>query len=114
MEPIKPIPPQELPTQEPDLELPHDGQKIKDYIMNEKLQEWKKKTIFRSRTIISVAVSILGFVLVSLLGLDINLGEFISAADGLQVGEAVLALGAVVAAFFRKNAKADLSQPSDG
>mgnify|MGYP006998103337 FL=1 len=80
--------------------------------MNEKLQSWKSKTIFRSRTIISVAVSIIGFILVSLLGLDINLGELISAADGLQIGELILALGAIVAAFFRKNAKADLSKPS--
>lgn len=82
--------------------------------MSEKLKAWKSKTIFRSRTIISVAVSILGFILVSLLGLDVNIGEFIEAADGLQVGELILALGAVVAAFFRKYAKADLSNPSDG
>lgn len=82
--------------------------------MSEKLKAWRSKTIFRSRTIISVAVSILGFVFVSLLGLDVNIGEFIEAADGLQVGEFVLASGAIAAAFFRKYAKADLSKPSDG
>lgn len=82
--------------------------------MKEKLNAWKKKTIFRSRTIISIAVTIIGFILTKMLGLDLDLGLFIDSADGLQVGELVLSLGAVVAAFFRKNARADLSKPSGG
>lgn len=107
---VKPLPPVTLPVTQPDPSvLPDDGQTERDYIMSERLNEWKSKTIFRSRTIITVTVSILGFVLSKFLGLDVDLGAYIQAADGLQVGELILAVGAIIAGYFRKNARADLS-----
>lgn len=82
--------------------------------MKEKLNNWKKTTILRSRTITSVVVTILAFVLTKFFGLDVDLGTVVSAADGLQLGELILTAGAIVAAYFRKNARADLSKSSEG
>lgn len=115
MEPIIPRPPVQLPTKPLDpSKLPHDGHNESEYIMSEKLAAWKSKTIFRSRTILTVAVTILGFVASKFFGLDVDLGTVVEAADGLQVGELILTVGALVAAYFRKNARADLSKPSNG
>lgn len=82
--------------------------------MKEKLDRWKKKTILRSRAIVSVVVTILAFVLTKFFGLDVDLGVVIESADGLQLGELILTAGAIVAAYFRKNARADLSKSSEG
>ena len=94
--------------------LPHDGQNERDLIMREKLNNWKSKTILRSRTIVSVAVTILAFVLTKFFGLDVDLGSIVGAADGLQLEELILVVGAVVAAYFRKNLKTDLTTPGVG
>ena len=78
------------------------------------IELWKKKTILRSRTIVTVIVSVLGFILVQFLGVDVDLGTFVESADGLQLGELILMLGGVIAAYFRKNARADLSGNENG
>ena len=109
---IKPLPPEPIPAQPPSLDLPPTD--YRGYIMGEKFRNWKNQTLLRSRTITTIVVSILGFVVVNLLGLDVDLGLFIEAADGLQLGELILTLGAVVAAYFRKNARADLSKSPNG
>jgi len=109
MDKIKPRPPEPLPVTPVEAPAHLDPTPTKDYIMQEKFAEWKGKTIFRSRTIITVTVSVVGFILTKFFGLDVDLGMFIEAADGLQVGELILTLGAVIAGFFRKHARADLS-----
>ena len=81
--------------------------------MKEKFEAWKAMTIFRSRTILSIAVAIIGFTL-GLFGLDVDLGGVIEAADGLQLGELLTALGLLAAAFFRKYLKTDLTTPGVG
>jgi len=106
---IDPLPPEPIPVQPPSLDLPPTD--YREYIMREKFRAWKSQTLLRSRTITSIVVSILGFILAKLLGLDIDLGEMIEAADGLQLGELILTIGAVLAAYFRKNVRADLSKP---
>ena len=79
------------------------------YIMREKFENWKGKTIFRSRTIITVFFTIAAFVATKFLGLpDLDWKSVIDAADGLQVEELFALGGLVLAAFFRKNAKVDL------
>ena len=109
MDKIKPRLPEPLPVTP--LEAPDylDPQPYEEYIMSEKFAEWKKKTIFRSRTIVTVTVAVLGFILTKFFGVDVDLGMFVEAADGLQVGELILTVGAIVAGFFRKHARADLS-----
>lgn len=115
MEPIKPLPPSPIPVTPPDFsKLPHDGQTEREYIMASKIETWKNKTILRSRTIVSVAVTILSFVAVKFFGLDIDLGLVIDSADGLQLGELILSVGALVAAYFRKNQRVDFSKPPNG
>lgn len=78
--------------------------------MSSKIGELKGKTLLKSRTIVSIALSIVGFVVVNLLGLDVDLGAFVEAADGLQLGELILVIGGVIAAYFRKNARAGIPQ----
>lgn len=89
--------------------LPRDGHNEREFIMKEKFQAWKSKTMLRSRTITTVIVTIMGFALTKFFGLDVDLGTIVSTADGLQLGELILSVGAVVAAFFRKNQRVDFS-----
>ena len=61
----------------------------------------------------TILVTILGFELAKFFGVsEVDLGSFIDAADGLQVGELLLAIGAIVAGFFRKYARVNLGNPT--
>jgi len=112
MEKIKPKPPEQIGVKPPSLIPPQ-----KDYseiIMSFKFSNWKNQTVLRSRTIVTVLVTLLGFAATTFFGLDVDLGTVIDSADGLQLGELILSAGLVIAGFFRKNQKADLSKPSNG
>lgn len=93
--------------------LPHDGHNEREYIMKERYEAWKNKTVLRSRTIVSILVAFIGFAL-GLIGIDVDLGSVIAVADGLQLGELISAAGLALAYYFRKNARADLSKPNAG
>jgi hypothetical protein len=112
MEKIKPKPPEPIGVKQPSLSLPEKN--YDRFIMAFNFSNWKSKTILRSRTILTVVLTILGFIGAKFFGLDIDLGSVVDSADGLQLGELLLAIGLVVAGFFRKYVKADLSKPSGG
>lgn len=114
MEPITPRGPDPIPVRTPDFtQLPHDGQNERDYIMKEKFEAWKANTVLRSRTIVSIGVAIIGFTL-GLFGVDVDLGSVIESADGLQLGELLTGVGLVLAYFFRRYLKTDLTTPGVG
>jgi hypothetical protein len=76
---------------------------------------WKEKTLLQSRTILTIAFTILGFVVTKIFGLDVDLGSIVEVADGVQVGELVLLVGTLIAAYFRKNATGPIvPKPSNG
>jgi len=108
---MEPLPPQQLPTNPVSKDL--RDKNYKDYIMKEKFNAWRAKTVLRSRTIVSISVAIIGFTL-GLFGIDVDLGTVISSADGLQLGELITGIGLVLAYFFRKYIKTDLSTPGVG
>jgi len=112
MEKIKPKPPEPIGVKQPSLSLPEKN--YDRFIMAFKFSDWKNTTILRSRTVVTVLVTLIGFSLTHFFGLDVDLGSVISSADGLQLGELVLALGISIAGVFRVNQKADLSKPSEG
>lgn len=65
---------------------------------------WQEKTLFQSRTILTIIFTIVSFILTKILGIDVNLGDYISVADGIQVGELILSVGAIITGFFRVSA----------
>ena len=73
MEKIKPKPPEPLGVKQPSLNLPPKD--YRDLIMSFKFSDWKSKTILRSRTILTVVLTILGFIGAKFFGLDIDLGS---------------------------------------
>lgn len=93
--------------------LKHDGQNERDYIMKEKFNAWKDKTVLRSRTIVSISIAIIGFAL-GLFGIDVDLGSVVDSANGLQLGELLTGVGLVLAYYFRKFIKTDLATPGVG
>lgn len=110
MEPIQPRSLDPIPV-DPSNQRLREGPSLID--MN--IKRWKETTILRSRTILTVAITVLGFIVGHFLGLtDIDLGTYVEAADGLQVGELLTLLGALIAAYFRKNLKTDLTTPGTG
>lgn len=79
------------------------------------IQKWLDTTVLRSRTILTVVLTVLGFIIGHFMGLtDIDLGQYVDAADGLQLGELFTLVGAVIAAYFRVNLKTDLTTPGVG
>lgn len=65
--------------------------------------EWKAKPLIKSRTIVSVILTLLTFAAAKFFGLDVDLAAIgVSPAEGLSVGELILLVGAFLAAYFRK------------
>lgn len=76
---------------------------------------WKEKTLLQSRTILTIAFTILGFVLTKIFGLDVNIGDYVEIADGLQLGELILLVGSLITGYFRKVATGPIvPKPSNG
>lgn len=92
--------------------LPHDGENEREYIMSEKIESLKQKTLIRKRPLLTMAFTVIAFILSKILGIEADLGTYIDVADGLQLGELILGTGGVIAAYFwdRKNAP----KPSNG
>ena len=83
--------------------------------MGEKFANWKKTTVFRSRTILTIALTVIAFVATKFFGMpDLDWKSVVDTVDGLQVEEIFALAGLVIAAFFRKNQQTDLSKPSNG
>lgn len=98
LERLKPKGPTPLPVEKPKQRL-----RTVPYVPNPN-PNWQEKTLFQSRTILTIIVTILSFVLTKILGLDINLGDYINVADGVQLGELILSAGALITGYFRVKA----------
>lgn len=63
---------------------------------------WKDKPLIKSRTIISIAGTIIFFVLAKFFGIEVDWQGVIGPDGVVTFYEALLLVGAVVAAYFRK------------
>jgi len=108
---IKPLPPEPIPAQPPSLDLPPTD--YRGYIMGEKIKSLKEKTLIRKGPLLSMTFTVIAFVFSKVLGLDVDLGSIIDVANGLQLGELIFGLGAVISAYLWDR-KESSQKPSNG
>jgi hypothetical protein len=78
---------------------------------------WKEKPLLKSKTIISIAGTILFFVLAKFIGIEVDWQGIVGTDGIVTFYEALLLVGAVVAAYFRKIANGPISgvvKPPEG
>jgi hypothetical protein len=94
---MEPKPPEPIPTRPP-IQRPRPAPAMPE-------KPWTEKPLLKSRTIWTIIATIFGFILAKFLGIDgIDLGAAMGEDDILQLGELLLLVGTVVAAWFRKQA----------
>ena len=99
---LDPLPPDHIPTNPPVVKLrPAPA-------MPE--TSWTAKPVLKSRTIWSIIATIVGFILAKFFGIDgVDIGAAIGDDGILNVGELIWLVGALFAAWFRKNATGPLT-----
>ena len=108
MEPIKPRPPVIIEVDPPEINL-RKGPSV----MLEKFKGWKSKTIFRSKTVLTVLFTVIAFVTSKFFGLELDWKSVVDVADGLQGAEIIALVGLIVTAVVRAFTKpTDLSTPN--
>lgn len=91
---IDPLKPEPIPTTPPDAgTLPYPAPTMPG---------WESKPLVKSKTIITIAGTILFFVLGKFFGIEIEWQHIVGDDGILTAYEAILLLGAIVAAWFRK------------
>jgi len=95
---IEPLPPEQIPVKGPSLDLPPKD--YRGYIMRERIEKLKEKTLIRRRPLLTMAFTVIAFILSRFMGIEADIGTYIDVADGLQLGELIIGTGCIIAAYF--------------